>query len=101
ALVGSKEPLQLGPRWKGKWRPQGGIGLGGGELHHNGTHWRSLLIQRKDGVPNGNVCTIRRLCAASSDRFDVGGQWASDAEPWPIPTGQFPDSCDPSEWNWT
>jgi hypothetical protein len=29
APVGSKEPLQLGPRWRGKWRPQGGIGLGG------------------------------------------------------------------------
>ena len=51
----SKEPLQLGPRWRGKWRPQGGIGLGGRELHLNGTHWRSLLIQRKDRVPNGNV----------------------------------------------
>ena len=41
------------------------IGLEGGELHHNGTHWRSLLIYRKDRVPNRNVRTIRRLCAAS------------------------------------
>jgi hypothetical protein len=41
------------------------IGLEGGELHHNGAHWRSLLIQRKDRVPNRNVRTIRRLCAAS------------------------------------
>src|SRR5260370_41776729 len=56
------------PAWtalEGQARPQGVIGLEGGELHHNGTHWRSLLIQRKDRVPNGNVRTIRRLCAAS------------------------------------
>jgi hypothetical protein len=100
APVSSKEPLQAGPRWRGKWRPQGGIGLGGGELHLNGTHWSSLLIQRKDRVPNGNVCTIQRLCAASLDRFDVGGQWALTLNPRPTPTGQYPDSCDPSEWNW-
>lgn len=99
-LSAQKSPLQAGPRWRGKWRPQGGIGLGGGELHLNGTHWSSLLIQRKDRVPNGNVCTIQRLCAASLDRFDVGGQWALTLNPRPTPTGQYPDSCDPSEWNW-
>jgi hypothetical protein len=35
------------PAWnalEGQGRPQGVIGLGGGELHHNGTRWRSLLI---------------------------------------------------------
>ena len=35
------------PAWtalEGQGRPQGVIGLEGGELHHNGTHWRSLLI---------------------------------------------------------
>ena len=30
APVSSQEPLQLGPRWRGKGRPQGVIGLGGG-----------------------------------------------------------------------
>jgi hypothetical protein len=40
------------------------IGLGGGQLHHNDMHSRSVLIQRKDRVPNRNVRTIRRLCAA-------------------------------------
>jgi hypothetical protein len=63
AHVSSKEPLQLGAG--GAREAAGVIGLGGGELHHNGTHWRSLLIQRKDRVPNRNVRTIRRLCAAS------------------------------------
>ena len=57
------------------------IGLGGGELHHNGTHRRSLLNYRKDRVPNRNMRTIRRLCAAGSTRFDLGGQPAPDAEP--------------------
>jgi hypothetical protein len=37
APVSSQEPLQPGPSWRGKGRPQGVIGLGG-ELHHNGTH---------------------------------------------------------------
>src|SRR5258708_36068415 len=56
------------PAWtalEGQGRPQGVIGLEGGELHHNGTHWRSLLILRKDRVPNRSVRTIQRLCAAS------------------------------------
>ena len=46
ALLARKNPLQLGPRWRGKGgrRPQGVIGLEGGELRHNATHWRSLLI---------------------------------------------------------
>jgi hypothetical protein len=43
SLLRSKEPLQLGSGWRGKGRPQEVIGLGGGELHHNGTHRRSLL----------------------------------------------------------
>ena len=64
SLLRSKEPLQLGPL-EGQGRPQGVIGLEGGELHHNGTHWRSLLILRKDRVPNRSVRTIQRLCAAS------------------------------------
>jgi hypothetical protein len=64
------------------------IGLEGGDLHHNGTHWRSLLISRKDRVPNRNMRTIRRLCAAGSadsiltgSRYltrnfaDLTGQW--------------------------
>ena len=50
--------------WRGKGRPQGVIGLEGGDLHHNGTHWRSLLISRKDRVPDRNMRRIRRLCAA-------------------------------------
>jgi hypothetical protein len=40
----SKKPLQLGSRWRGKGEATGMIGLKGGELHHNGTLWRSLLI---------------------------------------------------------
>ena len=56
------------------------IGLGGGELHHNDTHWRSLLIQRKDRVPNGSVRPIRRLCAASLVGSTLVGQLAPDAE---------------------
>ena len=51
------------------------IGLEGGELHHNGTHWRSLLIYRKDRVPNRNVRTIRRLCAASLVGSTLVGSW--------------------------
>jgi hypothetical protein len=57
------------------------IGLEGGDLHHNGTHWRSLLISRKDRVPNRNMRTIRRLCAASLIGSIFGGQLAPDAEP--------------------
>jgi hypothetical protein len=74
------------------------IGLGG-ELHYNGTHRRSLLIQRKDRVPNRSVRTIRRLRCQLS-RSDFGGQLASDAEHWPTSIGQFSDGCDPSEPNW-
>jgi hypothetical protein len=37
------------------------IGLKGGELHHNGMHWGSLLIYRKVRVPNWNAAIIRRL----------------------------------------
>jgi hypothetical protein len=44
APVSSKEPLQLRSRWRGKERPVGWIGLEGEEPHHNGAHWRSLLI---------------------------------------------------------
>jgi hypothetical protein len=62
AHVSSKSPSSL--ELEGQVRPQGVIGLEGGELHHNGTHWRSLLIQRKDRVPNRNVRTIRRLRTA-------------------------------------
>jgi hypothetical protein len=43
----------------------------GGDLHHNGTLYRPLLIQWKDRVPNRNVLTIRRFCAASL----VGAAW--------------------------
>jgi hypothetical protein len=32
APVSSKEPLQLGLRWRGKGRPQGAVGLGGGDF---------------------------------------------------------------------
>jgi FixJ family two-component response regulator len=52
------------------------IGLEGGDLHHNGTHWRSLLISRKDRVPNRNMRTIRRLCAAgSADSILAGSRY--------------------------
>ena len=57
------------------------IGLEGGELHHNATHWRSLLIYRKDRVPNRNLRTIRRLCAASLVGSTLVGSWLPDAEP--------------------
>ena len=79
----------------------GVIGLEGGELQHNGTHWRSLLIQRKDRVPNRNVRTIRRLCAASLVGSTLAASWLPDAEPRPTSTGRFADGCDPSEPNWT
>lgn len=55
------------------------IGLEGGELHHNATHWRSLLIYRKDRVPNRNVRTIQTLRCQRS-RFDFGRLLAPDAE---------------------
>src|SRR5437588_530390 len=47
---GSCELKRAPPAWivlEGQGRPQGVIGHEGGELHHSGTHWRSLLIQRK------------------------------------------------------
>jgi hypothetical protein len=74
------------------------IGLGGGELHHNRTHWRSLLSWWKVGVPNGNVLTIQRLCAAYSVRL----WWAARCltKNLPTSTGEFADGCDPSESNW-
>jgi hypothetical protein len=56
------------------------IGLEGGEPHHNGTHWGSLLIERKDRVPNRSVRTIQRL-RCRLGRFDLDGQLAPDAEP--------------------
>ena len=59
----------------------GVIGLEGGELQHNGTHWRSLLIQRKDRVPNRNVRTIRRLGAAGLVGSTSAASWLPDAEP--------------------
>jgi hypothetical protein len=56
------------------------IGLEGGELHHNGTHWRSLLIKRKDRVPDSSVRTIRRLCAAGLVGSTLLGSRLPDAE---------------------
>src|SRR5258705_6546842 len=86
---------------EGQGRPQRVIGLEGGELHHNGTHWRSLLIWWKDRVPNRNVRTIRRLCAASLVGSTLVGSWLPDAKHWPpISTGKFAVGCDPSEPNW-
>jgi len=64
-------------RWRGKGRPLGVIGLEGGDVHHNGTHWRLLLISRKDRIPNRNMRTIRRLCAASASRFHRDGRLAA------------------------
>jgi hypothetical protein len=52
------------------------IGLEGGELHNSGTHWRALLIQRKDRVPNRSVRTIQRLRCQLS-RLDFDGQLAA------------------------
>jgi hypothetical protein len=72
------------------------IGLEGGELHHNCAHWRSLLIQRKDRIPNRNGRTIRRLFS----RFDFGGQLASDAKYWPTQPAGWPIAAYPSEQNW-
>jgi hypothetical protein len=40
----TKKPLQPGTGWRGKEGRQGVIGLEGGVLHNNGTHWHSLLI---------------------------------------------------------
>ena len=75
------------------------IGLEGGDLHHNGTHWRLLLISRKDRVPNSNMRTIRRLCAAAL----VGATLAGSRHLTPNFadfTGQFTDGLDPSEPDW-
>jgi hypothetical protein len=41
-LFAHKSPSSL--ELEGQGRPQGVIGLEGGELHHNGMHWRALLI---------------------------------------------------------
>jgi len=72
------------------------IGLEGGDLHHNGTHWRSLLISRKDRVPNRNMRNIRRLCAAgSADSILAGSRYLTRNF-----TGRFTDGLDPSEPNW-
>ena len=60
-LLARKNPSSL-TELEGQGRPLGVIGLEGGELHDNGTHWRLLLIPRKDRLPNGNVRLIRRLC---------------------------------------
>jgi hypothetical protein len=76
------------------------IGLEGGELHHNGTHWRSLLIQRKDRPPNRSVRTIRRLCAASLAGSILAGSWYLTRNLADF-TSQFADDLDPSEPNWT
>jgi hypothetical protein len=78
APVSSQEPLQLdcagGAREAaGSDRPRGG------ELHHNATHWRSPLIERKDRVPNRNVRTIQTLRCQRS-RLDFGRLLAPDAE---------------------
>ena len=75
------------------------IGLEGGDFHHNGTHWRSLLISRKDRVPNRNMRTIRRLCAAASaDSILAGSRYLT--RNFADFTGQFTDGLDPSEPNW-
>jgi len=65
------------------------IGLGGGRLHHNGTHSRSVLIQRKDRVPNRNVRTIRRLCVAGLAGSTVlGGGLSNNTDPLHQPVGR-------------
>jgi hypothetical protein len=75
------------------------IGLEGGDLHHNGTHWRSLLISRKDRIPNRKMRTIRRLCAAgSADSILTGSRYL--ARNVAYFAGQFTDRLDPSEPNW-
>jgi hypothetical protein len=56
------------------------IGLKGGELHHNGTHWRPLLIERKDRVPNRSVRNIQR-CAASLVASTLVGSWRLTQNP--------------------
>ena len=68
-------------------KPQGVIGLEGGELHHNGTHWRSLLIQRKVRVSNG-VFPLYKGCAASLVGSTLVGSWlpADFNRPKPIDT---------------
>jgi hypothetical protein len=76
------------------------IGLEGGELHHNGRRWRSLLIQRKDRVPNRSVRPIRRLCAASLVGSTLAAQLAAWRRTWPTSTGQFADGCKRPEPNW-
>jgi hypothetical protein len=99
APVSSQKVTPASTVLEGQERPQGVIGLGAGELHHNGTHWRLLLISRKDRVPNWNVRAIQRL-RCQLGRFDFGRQLTSDAEHWPTSTGQFADGCDPSGPNW-
>ena len=75
------------------------IGLEGGDLHHNGTHWLLLLISRKDRVPNSNMRTIRRLCAASLVGATLASSWRLTPNLAGF-TGRFPDGFDPSEPNW-
>jgi hypothetical protein len=41
-LLAQKSPSSFA--LEGQGRPQGVIGLEGGDLHRNGTHWRLLLI---------------------------------------------------------
>jgi hypothetical protein len=65
------------------------IGLKGGELHHNGTHWRPLLIERKDRVQKRSVRNIQRL-RCQLGRFDFGGQLAPDAEPGRLQSATSP-----------
>ena len=50
------------------------IGLEGGELHHNGTHWRSLLISGKIEYQMG-VCALYKGCAASLVGSTLVGSW--------------------------
>ena len=73
------------PAWtelEGQGRPQGVDGLGGGELHHNRTHWRSLLILRKGRAPNGRTRTIQGLrCQLVGSALE--GSWLP-AQPGPL-----------------
>jgi hypothetical protein len=74
------------------------IGLEGGDLHHNGTHWRLLLISRKDRISNRNMRTIRRLCAAGMLGATLAGSRYLTRNLADF-TGQFTDGLDPSEPN--